>query len=306
MLLANGRPSNTAMAPFFALVLVGLAGVASARTPRTVVEATGADDPTKLQVFTCQGLYSRNPDTSVYVVTSPNDQWWLSKIGGVDGTSANATAAAFVKQCLVDFPRVVLFNYTAQKELLPNIVTLGAVLDAVPVQQISDSTPPVVFDALEKFDGFTELESTAYVFDNYGNLTTGVAKQNPGWKWDNRIVDQFKPSLTGGFQTELVDFIVKERLFDFFLKDGCIPFTKEHALMERMLKDERSKGWGRPVVVYGYDNTHPLFGGSTFAPPFLAVPSFLFVVSPFSRSVGVPCQRQTTSGSKAAVEHRSQ
>ena len=53
------------------------------------------------------------------------------------------------------------------------------------------------------------------------------------------------------------------RLFTFFLANGCIPNTPEHALVARMLADKNNT-WPRPVVVYGYDNSHPLFGGDVY------------------------------------------
>ena len=55
----------------------------------------------------------------------------------------------------------------------------------------------------------------------------------------------------------LVGYIVKERLFNFFLNLGCVPLTDDHALTERIAT---SNGWRRPIVVYGYDDTIALAG----------------------------------------------
>jgi hypothetical protein len=62
--------------------------------------------------------------------------------------------------------------------------------------------------------------------------------------------------------TALVDFVVKQKLFLFFLKNGCIKDTKGHAQLERMVRDTNQ--WPRPIVVYGYDSSHPLLGGDVF------------------------------------------
>ena len=49
-------------------------------------------------------------------------------------------------------------------------------------------------------------------------------------------------------------------------KNGCVKETEEHKLLERMLADKsnNSANWPRPIVVYGYDDSHPLFGGDVF------------------------------------------
>ena len=53
--------------------------------------------------------------------------------------------------------------------------------------------------------------SCSYVYNHWGTMTTGLAKLNPGWRWDSKIKDQFAPTLSGAPSTELVDYAVKER-----------------------------------------------------------------------------------------------
>lgn len=53
--------------------------------------------------------------------------------------------------------------------------------------------------------------SCSYVYNHWGTMTTGLAKLNPGWRWDSKIKDQFAPALSGAPSTELVDYAVKER-----------------------------------------------------------------------------------------------
>jgi hypothetical protein len=244
-------------------ILAGLALTSSSYIPATTVELGSPTHAGNMATYVCQGLYSRDPSTAVYVIGDDTDRKWLNFTGG--SAPKTTTQPDFEKRCLTDFPRYIRFNWTSQKELMPNIVTLAAVLDAVPLE---DGAPTagatMVFDAINEWSGFTELEATSYMFDNHANKTTGLAKLNPGWRWDNKVEDQLKPKLIGGTDLKLVDFIVKQRLFNFFLKNGCIKDTDEHALLERMLSDKRSSGWPRPIVVYGYDNSHPLFGGDVY------------------------------------------
>ena len=82
------------------------------------------------------------------------------------------------------------------------------------------------------------------------NETTSIAKLNPGL--DVHGKNHLNPPLIGKPDPGLVDYIVKEKLFTFFLNNGCIPFTKEHALVERMVN---SNPWAEPIRVYGYDDS---------------------------------------------------
>lgn len=251
---------------FFEIIMAGVI------TPWLIVNRTGTQTtPRNLRVFACQGLYSRDATTATYVLNDANDLWWLQSTGGAGPilpAGKTVTEDQFVSSCLAKFGRYLRYNATAQQELLPLVSTLAGVLDAIPLEDdaiaaLASAGASMVFDAVATFAGFSELNATAYVFDHWGNRTTGLAKLNPGWRWDSKIADTFKPTLTGGVQTKLTDYIVKERLFNFFLKDGCIPLTQEHALLERMLLSSAAF-WPRPHVVFGYDNSHPLFGGDLF------------------------------------------
>ena len=120
-----------------------------------------------------------------------------------------------------------------------------------------------------------------------------MAKLNPGF--DVHGDHKISPPLTKDPHVKLTDYIVKERLFNFWfatlrgsnqpsrsqlalrrgaaiirarhplsdarcpfrLEQGCIPLTKEHALMAKMVVDNP---WPRPIVVYGYDDTLALAG----------------------------------------------
>ena len=79
--------------------------------------------------------------------------------------------------------------------------------------------------------------------------TTGLAKTNPGLDTHHHPI---KAPLTGSIDVGLADFIVKKRLFNFFLNDGCIPFTKEKAFVDKLVTHNP---WPRPISVFGYDDT---------------------------------------------------
>ena len=45
-----------------------------------------------------------------------------------------------------------------------------------------------------------------------------------------------------GTTTGLIDYIVAKKLFNFFLNDGCIPLTRDHRLMDKMVKAASDNG----------------------------------------------------------------
>ena len=57
----------------------------------------------------------------------------------------------------------------------------------------------------------------------------------------------------------LVDYIIKEKIFNFFLYTGCVPLTDAHFLMSRMMTDPRMS-WKKPVEVFGYNDAFHFFG----------------------------------------------
>mmetsp|Transcript_32747 Transcript_32747/g.86578 ORF Transcript_32747/g.86578 Transcript_32747/m.86578 type:complete len:420 (-) Transcript_32747:216-1475(-) len=115
----------------------------------------------------------------------------------------------------------------------------------------------MVFDALTIMDGFSSYDATKYMFDNYADQTTTLSKMNPGYNQDDAKKHPFNPLLDGTANMGLTDFIVKERLFNFYLVQGCIPGTDEYALQSEMAS---SGVWPTPITVYGYDNSFPIAG----------------------------------------------
>jgi len=136
-------------------------------------------------------------------------------------------------------------------------VTLAAVLDAVPLE---DGDPAManatmLFDATKMWAGYDAAAATEYMFDNFINETTGMAKMNPGL--DVHGDHKLDPPLTKDPELGLTDYLVKRKIFNFFLFNGCVPFTKEHALMEKIATQNP---WPRPITVYGYDDSYAIAG----------------------------------------------
>lgn len=61
------------------------------------------------------------------------------------------------------------------------------------------------------------LAATDYVYATYANQTTGMSKMDPGLDVHHHPIH---PNITGEPNTGLTDYIVKEKLFNFFLNDG--------------------------------------------------------------------------------------
>jgi hypothetical protein len=155
----------------------------------------------------------------------------------------------------------IRYSFKQEQIVVPNIITLAGVLDAVPLEDSSPFLPPnypVAFDTLASWPNFTALEATQYMYTNHVNATSTMSKMNPGLDVHGF---PFNPPLTLLPDLSLTDYIVSARLFNFFLVDGCIPGTPENSLMEEM---SQHNPWPRPIAVMGYDDTLPLFGGDTF------------------------------------------
>lgn len=236
---------------------------------------------TKIAAQACAGLFNRAAEAGagvspVYVLWQARDVALFAAAGGASSTlPATTPTADFLSACLnggdaavtgTSAPvakGVVRYNLTSQQAIVPNVVTLAGVLDAVPLE---DSDPAgakatVVFDAMATFgDGADPNNVTAYVYDHYANATTTMAMLDPGYATSK---NPFNPPLTGQPNPALIDYIVKQRLFTFFLNDACIPLTSDHALMERMVAVDGKDPWPRPIPVYGYNNAYSI-GGDLF------------------------------------------
>merc|ERR1719244_1338750 len=213
---------------------------------------------------------NRDQELSVYTLMEAWDQAWLDTTLGQDSDLDLLPLSIdefLLTVCEQQNFAKILYSKSVHHEVIPEIITLAGVLDAVPLDIDSGMDQSwvnheVAFDAGVEFLGFTELDATLYVFDHFGYQTTGVSLMNPGWKQPDDLhpVDH---ELIRDPNVGLADFIVKERLFNFFLYAGCVPATEEHELMRRMMTDE-STSWKKPVEVFGYNDAVNLLGGWMF------------------------------------------
>lgn len=109
-----------------------------------VVDISGTSLADQFAVYTCAGLYNRlgaSPD-GAYVLSDADSKSWLADIAGV--TSPTLTSPAdFIGSCVAlsgPASGYILWNTSLLKAVIPNIVTMAAVLDAVPLV----TTPPVL------------------------------------------------------------------------------------------------------------------------------------------------------------------
>jgi len=238
-----------------------------------VVDISAGSVGEKTAVLACQGLMNRNTDTqpeevAVYTIKDSWDELWLGTALDFDPEwdLQNLTIAEYLGDvCEKEQFAKIIYSKTVHHELIPQIITLAGVLDAVPLdvdseleQMPSWMDHKIVFDAAFEFHNFTEVEATEYIFDNYAHLTSGVGMMNPGWKQPDDL-HPVQHDLVKDPRVGLTDFIVKERIFNFFLYLGCVPLTAAHTLMEKMMTDEKT-AWKKPVEVYGYNDAFHFFG----------------------------------------------
>jgi hypothetical protein len=210
----------------------------------------------------CVGLYNRDDTVAgaAYAFYKGSDKEWLTDIEHLPNPVITPTVD-FVSACVKKggiAKGYIRYNATSQKIVIPNLITLAAVLDAVPLEDgdpiIAATGATMVYDAVKEWENFGYYEATDFMYTNYVNLTSTMAKMNPGL---DVHTDPIFPKLTGTSDLGLVDYIVSKRLFNFFLNDGCIPLNRDHRLMDKMMANNP---WPEPVRVYGYDDTFPLAG----------------------------------------------
>lgn len=226
----------------------------------TVVDIDPETDPAlKIAVQACAGLRNRKSGGSVYTRMKDKDSKWMQALDLQPDTTL--TAEQFLADCMAEFPRCVLYSYGRQRALLPNILTVGAVLDAIPIAEEMDvQCGNIVFDATAVFRNLnTPYLATKYVYETYVNETTGLAMLNPGYETHGGKV--WNPKLGGDMNPSMVDFVFSEKLFVMFLVNGCIKCTWEHDLLNEIAG---ANPWPKPIGVYGYANNWMVFGGYLF------------------------------------------
>jgi len=178
------------------------------------------------------------------------DQLWQSEllssanftIKPVDPLSYLAAAFQTYGAILYDTDPARSLNYS----LLPSIVTMAAVLDAVPM----DESLLAMFPSTKVVLDTRSLWSTAEAAVQYAqqhalSQTSALAMQ------DGNLI-------ASGL---LVDWIMSERLFTMYLPQSCVPLTADHGIMKAVVA---ASTWPRPVRVYGYNSMIRAFGGDLF------------------------------------------
>ncbi len=213
----------------------------------------------QLAVAACAGLQNRKVAGSVYVQSDASAPAWLTELG----LNADATVGAtdFLNTCVAAFPACVRYDYKNQQTLLPNILTVAAVLEAVPLDNgLTATCGTVAFDATQQFkDQNTPYLATKYVFDHYAPQTTGLAMLNPGY--DDRPTDPAHPAVTRDMLPVTIDLVFAQKLFVVYLINGCTDGDPEKALLSSIVN---AGNWATPLGVYGYNGTWNVAGGDLY------------------------------------------
>lgn len=257
---------------------------------------------TKLAVQACAGLYNREQIDETFqnrpivytLLNDPYDDLWRKELNLEPGNHIfpfihphqhqRLDGTDFLVRCLQDFPRRIRYRYYGPaRRVVPNVLTVGSILEAIPLQDgdpIFDHVNPksltMVFDALThpSFSANSEHDATEYVYDTYAKNTTSLAKINPGYSNSSFIptpgANDYGPPLMHDMDISLVDFIFSHKLFAYFLYYGCVKWwnpghaKNSHKLVTRMSEDRAGGTWPNPVPVYGYDDSWSVFGGDVF------------------------------------------
>ena len=109
------------------VIIANLAAVLAAPSSFTLVNNSGASTTQTVAVYTCQGLYNREPSTTaVYVLASSVDEFWLNATAPQHAGAPAVGFQPFINDCLATFTTYVRYNMTAQQKLLPSIVSIAS------------------------------------------------------------------------------------------------------------------------------------------------------------------------------------
>jgi hypothetical protein len=220
---------------------VSLLNSAQASPPQYVLDLTPADVNirNKINVQICSGLMNRDErDTGgVYtLMDEPYDSDWLADAEGV--TDPELTSIdSFLSTCasMKDLVKgYILYDYASQQVLVPNLITMASIMDALLLESSDPMTSslPLLFDSITTWKGYNAVNSTAYMYENHIDATSTLAWMNPGY---DQHQDPKNPPLTRDLNPKLIDYIVKTRIFNFYMNDACIKGTDDYELMSQIV-----------------------------------------------------------------------
>jgi hypothetical protein len=242
-----GRKDMVMPSKLFVNSLIPAMVVVAATSPDKIVDLSGLTSQTVVSAQVCAGLLNRKGDdyNGVYTLMDEYDYDWLYDINGISDPETT-DANSFIASCVSESAGYITYDYTTQQALLPSLITLASVMSAPLVESnyAVPSSAVLIFNAAEQWAGYTPLEAAQYVYNNFINSTTTLAWMNPGY--DNAAKPS-DPPLTKDPHLGLTDYVVKEKIFTFYLNDACIPNTDEY---DFMLQLTTSNPWPRYHITF--------------------------------------------------------
>ena len=115
----------------------------------------------------------------------------------------------------------------------------------------------MLFNVSTQWKQYSALEATRYMHTHHIHETKHMAKLNPGYDVHHFEGNVYKNLSNKNPDTRFMDFSVKEKMFTFFLINGCLKGTPEHHMTEKIVNNNP---WSKPITVYGYDDTWGILG----------------------------------------------
>jgi hypothetical protein len=137
------------------ILLLALANSITAQAPPAagVIYIDLENDITKPDIIaaqTCVGLLNRPSQGNGAMSLTKPDYTWLKLLWNITDPPLTPVTELLNSKCLNRVAKgYIRYNYTAQQRLLPNIFTLAAVLDAVPLEVIYPHIVPYIFKPLQ-------------------------------------------------------------------------------------------------------------------------------------------------------------
>ena len=155
-----------------------------------VVPMHDVSEDDEITGLACAGLMNRDGSTQLAWTNKDSDdaKWW--NIFSENHPHKEVTWDEYVAACFNSGAAkgYIKYDLTDDKESIPQMLTMAAVLDAIPfhdeskLPELSDgSKPKLLFNLSKDWAGYDSYAATTYLYENHLKDTNGLSKMNPGF-----------------------------------------------------------------------------------------------------------------------------
>lgn len=205
-----------------------------------VLDLRNVDPSARVAIQSAVGLENRDA-ANVYTISGKDDVFWMKML---PKPHTNVEPMVFLSSALKR-RSCILFD-AEESFAIPAAVTYSGLLDAILLEKDL---------YVKSFPGATVVMN---LIKRWGNEVEAHAELSQHVSKTTALAFQQSQYLANG---KLVDFIVSRRLFSIYLSEMCVPFTRTHNLLKKLVEHSN---WTAPIKVFGYNHQDKIFGAYPF------------------------------------------